>query len=86
MSSVSAGCCNITGGVVLYSSLADGSPTGAFYASRTSTNGNAQFPGNGRSYAALGASFSASNSNSIYGNSETVTPLSLSILFCIKYE
>ena len=29
--------------------------------------------------------FSANNSNSIYGSSETVTPLSLSAIFVIKY-
>lgn len=30
--------------------------------------------------------FDASRSNPIYGNSETVTPSNISVLFCIKYE
>lgn len=85
-SSVSAGLCNITGGPVLYSEIAYGAVSGAFIANNTGGSAAAQFPNGYRTYPTDSANFNASSSNSIYGNSDTVTPESLSCLICIKYE
>ena len=70
---------NITGrfGTVAWD---DGGCTGAFYGFERSPNAiSNQGQGDWRVY------FDASHSNSIYGSSNTVTPLSLTSKFYIKY-
>lgn len=80
-----AGLPEILGGKVLSSPSADGSLTGAFYAARTANSGYAQFPGNGRSYSTQGAAFKASNSNPIYGKSNTVQPPAIKVRVKTRY-
>lgn len=55
-------------------------PTGVFYRSGDYPVGGV----NGTFYRS-NLFFDASLSNSIYGSSETVTPLSMSCVFCISY-
>ena len=81
MSSLEAGICDITGSFGYYCAAINGQQSGAFSLSTSTMR-----KGNSGSDVGAVHNFSAANSNSIYGNSETVTPLSLSILFCIKYE
>ena len=77
----SAGLPNITGKVTMYNGPVN-SCTGAF------TKGNIISAKPMHDSANINAdvfSFSASNSNSIYGNSSTVQPPALTLLPCIKY-
>lgn len=82
-SSVEAGICNIVGTAEFTDIRQSQSFTGAFYAYAM---GSGAAEGGGSSSNRPDLGFDASLSNEIYGNSDTVTPLSLSILFCIKYE
>jgi len=54
---------------------------GAFRANKVLSD----FGGYGTTRASWNIDFNASNSNSIYGSSDTVTPLSESVVFCISY-
>ena len=59
--------------------------TGAFTSNtKTAKIGYFHDTANGTSGATV-VNFNASSSNSIYGNSTTVTPLSESCIFCISY-
>lgn len=82
-SSVEAGICNVVGTAQFTDIKGTRDFTGAFYAYAT---GSGAAEGGGSSSNRPDLGFDASLSNEIYGNSDTVTPLSLSILFCIKYE
>ena len=76
-----AGLPNITGSTRLYSYPAEEVDTGALY--REDGAGYVDNSiGQGKFYR---VNFDASLSNPIYGNSDTVTPLSLSTKFFIKY-
>ena len=67
--------------------LAGNSADGAFTFDNIQTCSNIDFPGSSLGTAALGATifFTASRSDSIYGNSSTVQPPALTCLICIKY-
>lgn len=71
---------NIEGG---FSSFYGESPHGygAFYAGGTGVHKG----GLGSNWSNPGLTFNASRSNSIYGKSNTVTPLSRKCLFLVKY-
>lgn len=75
---------NITGTVINeYDNLASGQ-TGAFYHSAVKVNGD--FGVDANWYAqSTAVHFSASLSNPIYGNSDSVNPLSLKATFFIKF-
>jgi len=88
---VEAGCPNITGEAEFGSITNVSYPTvvataeGAFYSSRTDSArvanvGTNSVPGYNNRF-----NMDASHSSTIYGSSETVTPLSLSTKFFIKY-
>ena len=83
MSSVEAGICNVVGTAVFTDVKSSRTFSGALYAYQTGS-GSREGGGGDSSRPDLG--FDASLSNEIYGNSDTVTPESLSCLFCIKYE
>ena len=77
-----AGLPNITGKLAVRPTSETPNPTGAFY-----INGISEYLGkyNGGTNYSNGVSFNASRSSSIYGNSSTVTPLSMSCKFYISY-
>jgi microcystin-dependent protein len=77
----SAGLPNISGSIRFYSTSIDGQASGAF-------SGNRQNDGNAALVGAndIIATFNASNSNPIYGASNTVQPNSLTCRYIIKYE
>lgn len=56
--------------------------TGVFYPSTAGVNGNS---GGNYSDANGGCNLDMSRASSIYGNSTTVTPLSLKVIMCLKY-
>lgn len=72
-----AGCPNITGriGVVLGRDW-----TGAFYSYKTNSLNTSS-----GGWASGGVDMDASRCSSVYGSSETVTPLSESVIMCISY-
>lgn len=78
---VSAGLPNITGGATIYGG---GNTEGHGLAITCIGGGSGLFNGGpyGKSWT---LDFNASNSNSIYGSSESVTPASLKIVFYISY-
>lgn len=68
----------------MWAGSADGGSNGALYSIRT--NGNSGIAGSAQNrgeYRQFG--FGASRSNTIYGSSTTVTPLSQSTLYILKY-
>lgn len=78
---------NIKGGSVLHSRDADGALNGCFYTTRSSISGNAQFPSNGRSYAAFGAGINANLSNEIYSDdATTVQPPAFKVRWKTRFE
>jgi hypothetical protein len=80
---VQAGLPNITGGNLLHSDLADGSLYGCTNIVRSTDSDKAKFPNGSRSFATQSAKIDASLSNSIYGNSTTVQPQSIKVLYYI---
>ena len=72
-----AGCPNITGRIGVESTREN--DTGAFYRGTFSQVGWQSSGGT------TGTNFDATRSSAIYGSSETVTPLSESVIFCISY-
>ena len=83
-----ARCPNITGTITAKGNSSNevfASASGAMSVGGTTANwGIGQNDGvSGKAYGKI--SFNASNSSSIYGSSETVTPLSESVVFCIKH-
>lgn len=85
----SAGLPNVTGSG--YDSIAVGdaatftnTASGALYCGNAKNASRVRYDGSGFEYACA-ISFDASRSNSIYGNSTTVQPKSVEMLFCIKY-
>lgn len=84
--SISAGLPNITGAFSPYTLAASGSASGS--GALTSSSSSAASSAGTGSHNNCGRTnfvFDASNSNSIYGNSNTVQPPALAINFCIKY-
>ena len=77
-----AGLPNITGSGVAYSSRTPNDPTGCFVVESHGSWNLAGGPGWSNE---LQLNLQASSSNTIYGSSETVTPLSLGAQFLIKY-
>ena len=82
-----AGICNITGTFwAIYNGQLGGyhtiGHTGAFYQGSKKSNAAQKWENFGDGYA---VGFNASNSNSIYGKSNTVNPLSKKCLFLIKF-
>jgi len=69
---------NITGTFVFY--CATGGGDGAFYNANLGDHNGAP---NGSGSHTVG--FNASRSSSVYGSSNTVTPLSRACIFCIKF-
>ena len=83
-----AGCPNITGTITAKGNSSNevfASATGAMSVGGTTANwGIGQNDGvSGKAYGKV--SFDASRSSSIYGSSETITPLSESVIMCISY-
>ena len=76
-----AGLPNITGNFMAYG-YRSGNTGGAFSSSVQAENQLTLGTGEG---AFVGFMLNASRSSSIYGNSDTVTPLSISSIFVIKY-
>jgi microcystin-dependent protein len=79
----SAGLPNITGNIYHVAHLLNitGSADGAFVRTGDATNkGNASGSGNGNDY-----NFDASRCSPVYGNSDTVQPKSVTVIYCIKY-
>lgn len=74
----SAGLPNITG--EFYTKAEHGTPTGAFYGI---DQGGGSYANDDKGWKKQG--FDASKSNSIYSNSDTVQPKSVTVKFCIKY-
>ena len=76
-----AGLPNIQGGVALLQAGNVAEPSGCFYTLGTNlaaaAHSSVQSP--------MLHGFNASYSNSIYGSSNTVTPLSRACIFCIKF-
>jgi hypothetical protein len=69
--------------------------TGRISASHTSTEWSGAFTrtsntdcwaGSGGGYGGALGTFDASKSNTIYGKSDSVTPLNMSVIYCIKFE
>jgi len=84
-----AGLPNITGS--MYAAISGGSNIGAIFKSgsgaiSTTTSSTVAGASMGASYARAVVSINASNSNSIYGNSNTVQPSSQTVHICIKYK
>lgn len=78
-----AGLPNINGVISIIDRALGGAGMGAFYSSKISNRWCVwQTAGGG---GALDYTLDASRSSSIYGNSDTVTPLSLSSIFVIKH-
>ena len=75
-----AGLPNITGGVKNQALFDLASGYGAI---KTTSGG--LFGGGNNNYTSQLFSLDASRSSTIYGNSDTVTPLSMSCLICISY-
>lgn len=85
--SVSAGLPNIEGSfnnIPSASTGGDSTTTGCVIRSSKS-KANVSYEGTSYRPSKLGFNIDASNSNSIYGNSETVTPESLTTFLLIKY-
>ena len=82
--SVEAGLINITGN--FYGGLGDYTHygSGAFYEDTSATALTDKIGGNGQIIKHM-FGFDASRSSEIYGNSETVTPLSIKVVFLIRY-
>ena len=81
--SVEAGLPNITAGIISYENAFYGA-YGALSAS--GRNGAANYHREGSTNNMIGPiKFNASKSNPVYGNSKTVTPLSLSCTVLIRY-
>lgn len=60
--------------------------TGAFYPVKNSAGGSGgTYNGTNSSTSYWRTGFAASRSNAIYGNSSTVTPLTLTAMYIIKY-
>ena len=76
--SVAAGMPNITGS--FYAATRINDTTGAFTRSSRPEGFNGL-----NNHSGTYNTFDASKSNSIYGSSETITPLSESVVFCISY-
>ena len=79
--SQSAGLPNITGTAALVQAGGTSSPTGAIYTLGT----NAPAATAAAAWVQMVHGINASYSNSIYGSSDTVTPLSRKCLFLIRY-
>lgn len=77
-----AGLPNIIGDIQTFNYNTPETTSGAFQQTTTVTNRSTTI-GAGAGYQTI--NFNASRSSSIYGSSETVTPLSLSSIFVIKY-
>lgn len=80
---VEAGLPNIVAGNFLHSDDADGTISGACEYTRTTSNSSTQFPNSNRTFATQGVSIDASLSSSIYGNSTTVQPQAIKVLYYI---
>ena len=78
-----AGLPNITGSFYAYG-YSSRVTSGSFSATQSAANRLQSGNSNGYDYNEY--SFSAKNSNSIYGNSNTVTPANTSVVYCIKYR
>ena len=76
-----AGLPNITGTTGLVQAGGMSSPTGALYTLGT----NAPAATAAAAWVPMVHGINASYSNSIYGSSNTVTPLSRACIFCIKF-
>ena len=85
--SVEAGLPNITGSLKLTpaQTLSKNVPYGAGMCSKTMTSPTGDCNSGGNVQPTYNAQFDASLSNSIYGNSNTVTPSSLSCKVILKY-
>lgn len=77
-----AGLPNITGGFTLFQMLSLDTASGAFRVTKGNSPYGSRVQG---SHSDETFTLDASRSSSIYGNSDTVTPLSLSTKFFIKY-
>ena len=80
-----AGLPNITGTVYPFGDGQLSRSSGAFKRDTTASYPTYALPGSGAHFGTFKIDFSASQSNSIYGNSATVQPPALTCLICIKY-
>ena len=77
-----AGLPNITGGFTLFQMLSNDYASGAFRVTKSNAPYGSRTSGTQRDES---FTLDASRSSSIYGSSATVTPLSQSVLWCVKY-